>query len=258
MTIHTNGTALRVLVKGVRLPPLLEAPGFELEARDGGLDVRGTAAPEQVLRLLARRWDVDRSAGDRVEVRIETSGGRDEYVYTADMEHRLMFRREWERGGRRAVLYGLNPFVGDTEGPVEKVPGRATLRNVVGILSKDGPLARLDVMNLFTFRSPDAATLPARPADRVAVPELERQVLSEADVVLLAWGSKVEGRHRRHVEDFLDRLHEVGSTPWMLARDGKLLTAGSPPQPAHPSRLGWRRVDAVPVDRDTVLSGHRG
>jgi hypothetical protein len=251
---HTNGLSRSATLIGLKpVRQTVEGPGFRLHM--DGLDVRveGTAAPEQVLRLLSQSRRLGGAVNDVVAVRIETTSGWDEYRYTADLRHRLLFRRSWGTDGPRAVFYGLNPFVADTDGPVAKVPGRASLRNVVGILSRTGPLSQIDVMNVFTFRSAAAASLPARPQDRVAVPELEREVLAAADVVLLAWGSKIGAAHRPYVEHLLDVLDSVGVAPTMLERDGALLTVGSPPQPAHPARLGYRGIRAVVVDRATVL-----
>lgn len=255
--MHTNGLATGGRISGVESrPSRLQGPSFTVFLSSSSdtsveLTIHGSAAPEQVLRLLAQS-DVLR--GDtRVTVTLETDGGYDEYTYTGDLLHRVLFRRCWDRVGRSAVFYGLNPFVGDTDGPVDRVPNRASLRNVVGALSHDGPLARVDVMNLFTFRSADAASLPATENDRLAIPELERRVLSEADVVLLAWGSKVSDQHRPAVERLLSVLDDVGKPPSMLSRGGQLLTVGNPPQPAHPARLGYRDVRVVQVDGGTVL-----
>lgn len=255
--MHGTGLSRSARVEGVApFSGSLDGLGFTLAltAAAGGVDVAvdGAAAPEQVLRLLAQSG-VLAGRKDLIQVRIDTAGGYDEYTYTRDLRHRVLFRRAWDRPGRVGVFYGLNPFVGDTDGSTGEVPGRPSLRNVVAVLSQEGPLARIDIMNLFTFRSPDAASLPARAEDRVAVPELERAVLADADVVLLAWGSKVGDRHRAAVEQLLAVLEDVGVAPSMLSRNGKLLTVGQPPQPAHPARIGYRGLRAVPVDASTVL-----
>ncbi len=254
MTIHRNGTATSAVVVGAaETPSLLEGPGFSLapmpESGDSRVVFRvdGRPAPEQVLRLLAQYRVLAGRTGDHIDVRIETTDGYDRYVYTRDLRHRLLFRRAWDRQGPVGVFYGLNPFTADTEGPIDQVPRRTTLRNVVASLSRDLPLSRIDVMNLFTYRSPDAATLPARPQDRVAVPELEREVLAAADVVLLAWGAKVKAGHQPAVDDLLSRLQELGKTPIMLARNGEPVFVGNPLQPAHPARVGSTDVTAIPM-----------
>ncbi|MFP5309109.1 MAG: DUF1643 domain-containing protein [Actinomycetes bacterium] len=253
--MHTNGNATRVQLTGTDGlgTSRLQGPGFSVDLAHQSGEVQGDAAPEQVLRLLAREGCLASDGSPVLSVHVETTSGHDEYRYTADLRHRLLFRRAWDRDGRVGVFYGLNPFVADTDGPVGKVPNRASLRNVVNILSADGPVARIDVMNLFTFRSANASGLAASPSDRVAVPELEREVLAAADVVLLAWGSKVTHVHRAHVEQLLDVLDDVGLRPSMLQKDGELLVVGTPPQPAHPARLGFTGIRAVEVDRDDVL-----
>lgn len=251
MQVHTNGSVVGGHIVGVPAERrTLEAGGFRVQLVPGDdwltLTIEGQAAPEQLLRLLAHHGVL---AGDdgRVDVTITTTGGHDRYLYTADLAHRLVFTRAWNRPGRRGIFYGLNPIRGDTDGPIELIPRRTSLRNICGLLARDHPLARVDVMNLFTRRTPDAAALLTDLSDRVADPHLERQTLAAADVVIPAWGSTVTAAHAPAVRDLLALLADIGTIPSLRALDRRILTSGQPPQPAHARLHGYRQLQLVPA-----------
>lgn len=250
MSQHRNGHAIAGQISGVPGAELrLGGPGFSVavlpaDSGDGiSLGVSGTAAPEQVLRLCARHGLLKGNA-DRIVAMLDTSGGRDRYEFTGDMKHRLLFSRSWNRDGRAAVMYGLNPIVGDTEGDPDRTPNRKTLANAVGMLSHGGRLARIDVLNVFTLRTAAAAGLPKESSSRVADPQLERDVLTAADAVLLAWGADGAG-HPSAIADLAALLDELGIVPKVPSKAGQLLVSGSPAQPMHPRVTGYREVRLV-------------
>lgn len=252
---HRNGQATGGRVTGVAAADLrLGGPGFTVEVlpaddADGVvLGVQGAASPEQVLRLCGRHGLLEGDEG-RVVARIDTTAGHDRYVYTADMTHRLLFSRTWGRDGRVGVMYGLNPIVGDTQGDPDRTPNRKTLSNAVGMLSHGGRLARIDVLNVFTRRTADAAGLPKDLSSRVADPQLERAVLEEADVVLLAWGAD-GAAHPSAIAGLATLLDELGIVPKVPSKAGELMVSGDPPQPMHPRGTGYRSVRLVDAPDD--------
>lgn len=251
MPQHRNGQPTGGRITGVVPEDLrLGGPGFAVEvlpADDGDgvvLGIQGTASPEQVLRLCGRHG-VLKGDEEQVVARIDTTAGHDRYVFTGGMTHRLQFSRVWSREGRVGVMYGVNPTVDDTQGDPDQAPKRKTLSNAVGILSHGGRLARLDVLNVFTRRTADAGDLPKGISSRVAGPELERSVLEEADVVLLAWGAE-GAAHPSAIAELATLLNELGIVPKVPSKAGQLMVSGDPPQPMHPRGTGYR--DVRPVD----------
>lgn len=252
---HRNGQATGGRITGVAAEELrLGGPGFAAEvipADDGDgvvLGVQGTASPEQVLRLCGRHGVLEGQEG-RVVARIDTTGGHDRYVFTGDMTHRLLFSRVWNRDGRVGVMYGLHPTVDDTQGDPDRTPDRKTLSNAVRMLSQGGRIGRLDLLNVFTRRTAGADGMPKESSSRVADPQLERAVLEEADLVLLAWGA--EGAdHPSAIAALAALLDDLGIVPKVPSKAGELMVSGDPPQPMHPRGTGYRDVRLVDAPDD--------
>lgn len=97
--------------------------------------------------------------------------------------YRTLLWRVWRAGGPRALFVMLNPSAADArrEDP--------TLRRCLGF-ARDGGFGGLEVVNLFSYRSPHPAEL-RRAADPVG-PGTDRQICRSARraaCVIAAWGA---------------------------------------------------------------------
>lgn len=146
-------------------------------------------------------------------------------------------------------MYGLNPTVDDTEGDPDRAPKRKTLSNAVGMLSQGGRLARIDVLNVFTRRTANAGEIPKEGGSRVVDPQLERAVLEEADLVLLAWGAE-GAAHPAAIAELAALFDELGIVPKVPSKAAELMVSGDPPQPMHPRITGSRDVRLVDAPDD--------
>lgn len=193
----------------------------ERDGRGWRVDPDGDANPEQVLRALYTAGVIDDSgsADDRLRVRFECRRGSDQAVYSADLQHRLVYRRVYDPDRPVATWVGLNPFLSDLEGDPARTPPRPSMRNAVGALTNDlGPLGTLNILNLFTRRSHTAADLDADDGARLVHDGVVREALAASDVVLPAWGSKVKERHLPQVRRLLDLADDLGLPDFTFAR----------------------------------------
>ena len=264
MAVHHNGAATSGSIGSnplASVPSRLDGPGFSLTFTAAGttlsFDVAvGHPSPEQVLRLLRhQKLLLPTNSGQRLTVDITTTGGGDRYVFSADLTHRLLFSRRWNRHGHTGVFYGFNPIVGDTDGPVTQTPARASLRNMVGVLEKSGPLARIDVLNIFTMRTASASELP-RSSVRVVDQDFERSILRAARWIVPAWGGAVRDEHMPAVQELLRQLVALDAATVLRAGSGRILTTSRKPvQPSHARIGGYSDLELVPAPAAWLQGG---
>lgn len=227
---------------------------LDLADADGVLQVKAVAGmpgPEQVLRALGRHGVIRASgdAADRLEVRLKCTDAVDEASYSADLKHRLRYRRVYTESGPVVTWFGFNPFLADLEGDPSSAPPRPSLRNMVKAAQGHlGGVGTFNVLNLFTRRSAEAVDIAADDGDRLVHDDLVVQTIADSDLVIGAWGGKVGDRHLPQVRRLLDLLDDHGLTLHVPARgDSAWMTTAWPRQPRHPSRLGYKSLGLVPA-----------
>lgn len=253
---HTVGPVVSGRLHGPNLDVAKElvAEGpvvLALRSGSGGveLEAQRQAGPEQVLRALRAAGVItaDGAEGERLHVRLRCEEGADEAVYSADLGHRLLYRRVYDPAGPVATWFGLNPFLADLQGSPAETPRRPSMRNVVGVLHNVlGELGTLNILNLFTRRARGIADIEADGGDRLVHDELIREALRDTDVVLPAWGSKAGERHLPQVRRLLELADRLGLRVVLRARDGQPLhTSRWPQQPQHPRLGGYKALSLI-------------
>ena len=154
-------------------------------------------------------------------------------------KYRYRLTRDLGMMGEGAVCFVmLNPSTADAEND------DPTIRRCIGYARRFGA-ARLEVVNIFAYRSTDPSVLLAMSRDTAVGPENDAHILdvvSRSKIVICAWGNHGElfGRAK-------EVLRLIGSvqTPMALKINAK---SG---QPAHPLYL---EGDAQPVMLDAFTS----
>lgn len=191
-----------------------------------------------------------RARGEVLDVVVVSGGGWDRYVLSADLEHRWLFTRHWDRrrdDAATAALVGHSPFRRETSsGATGTRRALATalelLRDAVGVP------ATLHVTNVFTRRTDENSEITGAPGDRRRDPGVVADALGDSHAVLAAWGTVPAGGLDA-VDDtvaVLRRCRDGGARILVRSHGGEVETSGDPPQPsAHRVvRQGTRLVDA--------------
>lgn len=155
-------------------------------------------------------------------------------VLSADGRFRYMLTREWQIEKRSVVWIMLNPSTAD-----HKI-NDPTIRKIIAY-SKRWGYDRLDVANLFGFRTPDPRLL-AREKDPVGAENdfWLRFAVERSDLVVCAWGSRGTLNGRATIVRRI--LREMGVTPSMLRANP------SSGEPGHPLYLPGK-LEPVPFER---------
>lgn len=146
-----------------------------------------------------------------------------EAVFDETRRYRYWLAREWLYGDGICVFVMLNPSTAD-EHALDP-----TVRRCVGYAKRWG-FKRLEVLNLFAWRSTDPRVLPT--LDDPVGPEnlnwiAEVTSRAETKLVVCAWGK--DGAIRGQGDRVKDELKTIGVEAWCLGLNGD----GSPVHPLY-------------------------
>lgn len=154
-------------------------------------------------------------------------------VLSADGKYRYRLSRVIELTGDGSCTFVmLNPSTADA------MQDDPTIRRCIGY-ARTLACARLDVVNLFAYRSTDPGVLSAMSRDVAVGPENDQHIMEvcrAARLVICGWGN--HGSLFQRGAEVRNMLRTAGVTPLALKINGK---SG---QPAHPLYL---KADAQPV-----------
>lgn len=189
--------------------------------------------------------------GELLDAVVVCGGGYDRYVLSADLEHRWLFTRHWDRraggGAPTVALVGHSPFRHETS-PDDTGP-RSALDTALQLLRDTvGAPDTLHVTNVFTRRTRQNDDITGAEEDRRPDPGIATEKLREADAILAAWGAVPEAGAGA-VDDTIATLQacrDAGARILVRSHGGTIETSGSPPQPSARGvvRRGTRLVDA--------------
>ena len=186
-----------------------------------------------------------------------TTDDYDRFVLSSDLEHRILWTRQWSeleaQGAPVTVLVGAAPTRTETHGgDARHDQVEAALRLVRDDTAAPAKLHQVDLVTRRVDRPDDLACVPA---ERRQDPGQRRVALEEADLVVAAWGP-VDPACAFAVEATVEELlaaRDGGARVLVPARDGEPAVAGG-----QPARLDQRVTGLVDAPAEWLHGGELG
>ena len=167
-----------------------------------------------------------------------------EAIFTDDHQHRLYWKRVWNKDKPMACVIMLNPCMSDN------IVTDTTTSLVVNNVARLEEYGGVSIVNLFSLLTPKLQMRWARDID-INDPENDKYIkkaAEEASIVILAWGKGAENNAR-----IVDRANQVidllaaHKEKFRIISDGKRKSI----HPLTPTcRMGWRLENFEPTTKD--------